>query len=105
MGLFHAAQTQEDELGLRARHLHDRQSGARRPSPPRRSSLCLQRPLSAARASRRGRRAQVKSLTYPWRSIVDGGVVLGLTVGVSSIFFHYVRALRGVPVPASPELP
>ena len=47
----------------------------------------------------------VKALSYPWRSIVDGGVVLGLTVGVSSIFYHYVRALRGVPVPISPELP
>lgn len=37
----------------------------------------------------------VKSLTYPWRSIMDGGVVAGLTLGSLSIVYHYVLAMCG----------
>ncbi|KAJ8613113.1 hypothetical protein CTAYLR_004790 [Chrysophaeum taylorii] len=47
----------------------------------------------------------VKQLSYPWRSIVDGGVVVGLTIGSASIAYHYVRELRGIPSPANPDLP
>ena len=32
----------------------------------------------------------VKYLPYPWRSIVDGGAVAGLTVGTLSILWHYL---------------
>ena len=37
----------------------------------------------------------VKSLAYPWRSVVDGGVVAGLTLGSLSILYHYVLAMSG----------
>lgn len=37
----------------------------------------------------------VKNLAHPWRSIMDGGVVAGLTIGSVSMFYHYVRAMRG----------
>lgn len=47
----------------------------------------------------------VKMLPYPWRSIVDGGVVVGLTIGTVSLFYHYARAVKGIPAPADPSLP
>lgn len=48
----------------------------------------------------------VKKLDYPWRAIVDGGVVVGLSVGTFSIAYHYFRAIfLGIPAPADPELP
>ena len=34
----------------------------------------------------------VKKLPYPWRSIVDGGVVVGLTYGALSIVFNWLRS-------------
>ncbi len=37
----------------------------------------------------------VRRLPYPYRSIVDGGVVVGLTYGVLSIFFLLVKGLFG----------
>jgi hypothetical protein len=37
----------------------------------------------------------VKKLPYPWRSIVDAGVVVGLTYGALSICVQTVRALFG----------
>jgi Na+-transporting NADH:ubiquinone oxidoreductase subunit NqrD len=37
----------------------------------------------------------VKKLPYPWRSIVDAGVVVGLTYGALSICVQTVRALLG----------
>ncbi|CAM9250426.1 unnamed protein product, partial [Ectocarpus fasciculatus] len=37
----------------------------------------------------------VKNLAYPWRSIVDGGVVAGLTIGSLSIVYHYINAMFG----------
>ena len=48
----------------------------------------------------------VKALAFPYRSIVDAGVVVGLSWGTASIAGIYVQALRGqVPVidPAMPE--
>ena len=48
----------------------------------------------------------VKTLAFPYRSIVDAGVVVGLSWGTASIAGIYVQALRGqVPMidPAMPE--
>jgi hypothetical protein len=39
----------------------------------------------------------VKQLPYPWRSIIDAGVVAGLTVGSLSMLYYYVRTLTGRP--------
>ena len=47
----------------------------------------------------------VKRLPYPWRSIVDAGVVTGLLYGGTSIAIMYVRALMGKPPTADPCLP
>ena len=47
----------------------------------------------------------VKQLSYPWRSIVDGGVVVGLTVGSASIIYHYVNIIRGNDEAVDPCLP
>lgn len=49
--------------------------------------------------------AGVKRLPYPWRNIVDAGVVVGLTWGMLSILVSYILACaRGVS-PADPSLP
>jgi hypothetical protein len=44
----------------------------------------------------------VRRLSQPWRGIVDAGVVIGLSIGVVSIIYYSVRAVRGhaMPVPA-----
>jgi hypothetical protein len=47
----------------------------------------------------------VKTLDYPWRAVVDGGVVAGLSVGAASILYHYGRSLGGVDPPADAALP
>jgi len=47
----------------------------------------------------------VKRLPYPWRSIVDAGVVTGLTWGAASIMAFYTRALLGTPPGVDPQLP
>ena len=39
--------------------------------------------------------AGVSRLAYPYRSIVDLGVVLGLLLGSLSLIFHYVRSFGG----------
>jgi hypothetical protein len=39
--------------------------------------------------------AFVRSLPYPWRGIVDGGVVAGLAYGLVSLTVTFVRALSG----------
>ena len=49
--------------------------------------------------------AAVKRLPYPWRNIVDAGVVAGLSWGCISIFVQYIKALVGGNVPADPMLP
>ena len=47
----------------------------------------------------------VKRLPYPWRNIVDAGVVVGLTWGSVSIVLHYIKALVTGAAPADPALP
>lgn len=49
--------------------------------------------------------AAVKKLPYPWRNIVDAGVVAGLTWGCISILVHYIKALATGKSPADPALP
>jgi xanthine/uracil permease len=49
--------------------------------------------------------AAVKKLPYPWRNIVDAGVVVGLTWGSVSIILNYFKALITGITPADPALP
>jgi hypothetical protein len=44
----------------------------------------------------------VSQFPYPYRSIVDLGVVMGLLVGCVSLLYHYGRAFRGH-LPAMPS--
>jgi hypothetical protein len=39
--------------------------------------------------------ALVRTLPYPWRGIIDGGVVVGLGYGLVSLLFTFARALAG----------
>lgn len=47
----------------------------------------------------------VKKLPYPWRSIVDMGVVGGLSYGTLSIVWQFMRALFGTMPDVDPCLP
>lgn len=47
----------------------------------------------------------VRALSQPWRGMIDGGVVVGLTWGTIAILWMYGRALAGHPPAASAELP
>ena len=47
----------------------------------------------------------VKRLGYPWRSIIDGGVVLGLSYGTASICVQFIQALFGKLPDIDPCLP
>lgn len=47
----------------------------------------------------------VKRLPYPWRSIVDAGVVVGLSYGMLSICVIWGRALTGKAPAIDPALP
>lgn len=51
--------------------------------------------------------AAVKRLPYPWRNIVDAGVVVGLTWGSLSIVVSYIKAVvtKQAPANVSAELP
>ena len=49
--------------------------------------------------------AAVKRLPYPWRSIIDAGVVCGLGWGGASIAVFYAKALAGTPPGVDPQLP
>lgn len=50
--------------------------------------------------------AVVKRLSYPYRSIVDAGVAVGLSWGTASILIGYVKALIcGLPEDADPAFP
>lgn len=49
--------------------------------------------------------AAVKRLPYPWRNVVDAGVVVGLTWGMVSILIGYGMALFIGKRPADPALP
>jgi hypothetical protein len=47
----------------------------------------------------------VRRFAQPWRGIVDAGVVVGLALGVASIFFYLARGMRGAAMPVSPDAP
>lgn len=47
----------------------------------------------------------VRQLPPEWRSLVDLGVVLGLSAGLTSIAYHWVRAIRGSLPEIDPDLP
>jgi hypothetical protein len=50
--------------------------------------------------------AAVKRLPYPWRNIIDAGVVAGLTWGSLSIVVMYAKAwITGQPPAIDPALP
>jgi hypothetical protein len=50
--------------------------------------------------------ALVKRLPYPWRNIVDAGVVAGLSWGTCTILFFYAKALwENKPPAIDPALP
>jgi hypothetical protein len=37
----------------------------------------------------------VRTLPYPWRGIIDGGVVAGLAYGLATLALAFIRALNG----------
>ena len=47
----------------------------------------------------------VRRLPQPWRGIIDGGVVVGLSWGIVAILILFGQGLTGRPVRASAELP
>ena len=47
----------------------------------------------------------VKLLDYPYRHIIDAGVVVGLSYGLSVLLVLFVRTLLGTPIEANPDLP
>lgn len=47
----------------------------------------------------------VRSLSQPWRGIIDGGVVVGLAWGALAVLWYFVRALLGQPPDVPPDLP
>ena len=47
----------------------------------------------------------VKLLDYPYRHIIDGGVVVGLSYGLTVLLIFFVQALLGTPIEANPDLP
>lgn len=49
--------------------------------------------------------AAVKKLPYPWRNIVDAGVVVGLTWGTISILLNFIKAMATGESPSDPMLP
>ncbi len=50
--------------------------------------------------------AAVKRLPYPWRNIVDAGVIVGLTWGSVSIAVEWIKAVvMGIDIKMDPALP
>jgi hypothetical protein len=47
----------------------------------------------------------VRQLDQPWRGIVDGGVVLGLSWGLVAMLVYLVLGLMGRELPVPPDLP
>ncbi len=47
----------------------------------------------------------VQQLPYPWRNVVDLGVVAGLGTGTASLLWHAVQGWRGIDPGVDPELP
>lgn len=46
----------------------------------------------------------VRQLPQPYRGGIDAGVVVGLSMGIGSILYFVVRALRGAPLPVPAEV-
>jgi hypothetical protein len=40
----------------------------------------------------------VKKLPYPWRNIIDGGVIVGLGWGAIAIVVNYIKVMAGMPI-------
>ena len=47
----------------------------------------------------------VKLLEYPYRHIIDGGVVIGLSYGLGVLIIIFTRTLLGIPIKTDPDLP
>jgi len=47
----------------------------------------------------------LRHVPQPYRGIVDGGVVVGLGLGVLSLVFHFARSLRGALPEVSSDMP
>lgn len=47
----------------------------------------------------------VNQLRQPWRGIIDAGVVVGLTWGITALLVNYAKACLTGDYPASPEVP
>ena len=47
----------------------------------------------------------VRLMPYPYRSIIDGGVVVGLSWGILSILWYAWRVSRGHQLACSADLP
>jgi tellurite resistance protein TehA-like permease len=47
----------------------------------------------------------IRYLPFPWRGLVDFGVVLGLSYGILSFVIFTAKALFGENYPHSPETP
>jgi hypothetical protein len=47
----------------------------------------------------------VRNLEQPWRGIIDGGVVLGLSLGALSVLYFLIAALRGRPPAIAADFP
>lgn len=47
----------------------------------------------------------VRHVAQPWRGIIDGGVVVGLSWGAVAIMVFFVQAMAGRPVPTPEDLP
>ena len=48
----------------------------------------------------------VSYIPQPWRGIIDVGVMVGLVLGIGSLFWHFFRLdFAGKPPHASPDLP
>ncbi len=47
----------------------------------------------------------VRTLGQPWRGIIDGGVVVGLTWGLVWTLWYFIRAVAGHPMPVPDDVP
>ena len=47
----------------------------------------------------------VRHVEQPYRGIIDGGVIVGLAIGLSSLFYYTARGFAGANIPAEVDLP